>query len=77
MNAWVHFFVGTPKRFLTTAAALIVLFAMVAPELARRAFSNALYAFFGAVNHLMEPLLMLLIVIAGYWLIFKPRKKKK
>lgn len=33
MNPWVRFFVGTPQRFLVTAAALLVLASLVNPAI--------------------------------------------
>ncbi|HEX7651644.1 MAG TPA: hypothetical protein VF439_02935 [Candidatus Paceibacterota bacterium] len=75
MNAWTHFFLGTPRRFLWTAAGLAAIFAAFRPDLAQRALFNILNAFLGAIAPLEGPVLGLAIVAFGLWIVFRPVRK--
>ena len=77
---WVHFFIGTPKRFLWTCIALFVLFAMVAPNYAAIALANVVNVFVAAFGPSAGPLLSIAIAVGGFWLMFRtifPKKKSK
>lgn len=79
-NEWVHTFVGTPRRFLWSAFALFVLFAIFFPSLAAQAAGNVLGVFIDAVGPSAGPLLTIAIAFGAIWfLILRPftTKKKK
>lgn len=80
-NEWLHFFLGSPRRFLWTAFAFFVLFAMVAPNAAALAMSNVLNAFVIAFGPSLGILLQIAIALWAIWYVmlkpFMPKKKKK
>lgn len=80
-NEWLHFFLGSPRRFLGTAIALFVLFSMVAPNTAALAMSNVLNAFVLAFGPALGVLFQIAIALWAIWYVmlkpFMPKEKKK
>ncbi len=80
-NEWLHFFVGSPRRFLWTGLGVFVLFAMLFPNLAAIAMNNVLNAFIAAFGPSAGPLLSIAIAVWAIWYVmlrpFTAKKKKK
>ena len=80
-TSWVSFFLGTPRRFLTTALVVIFVLASIFPDAARQMISNALGAITSATAPYVTQLIMLAIAVGGIYIIviqpFLPKKKKK
>jgi len=69
---WVHFFIGTPRRVITTAICGVIVFGLIRPDIV-----NALVA--RANDMLLGPILYIAIVLIGMRLLYKaifPSKKK-
>jgi hypothetical protein len=78
VRTWIHFFIGTPKRFLITASACLVIYFCFRPDVLKRTVTNLLSgllnAIVGTVQPLEGPLLSILIALAiAVWLIHKIR----
>lgn len=79
-RAWVGFFIGTPRRFLWSFVGILVILAAICPDLAARAMHNVLGVFVKAVGPFVGPLLTILIIAVGFWVMlrpFIPKKKKR
>lgn len=77
---WLHFFAGSPQRFLWTCVGVFILVAMVAPNLAAAALTNVVTAFVAAFGPSAGPLLSIVIAIGGIYLMVRtifPKKKGK
>ncbi len=66
MGNWIRFFVGTPRRFLATAAVLGLIAVMINPGLLRTAVERLLVE----VSPLLGPVISLIIVIGALRIIF-------
>jgi len=76
--AWFRFFLGTPRRFLTTAGGAAIIFGFFRPDLVAGAVSGLLTALMGAIAPLIQPIMTLMIVFIGLGVILRsvwPRKK--
>lgn len=65
MQVWLRFFVGTPRRFLTTAGVLVIIFGLFEPQVVGDAVRNLLTALFNAVMPFVQPVLILGFIILG------------
>ncbi len=71
MNQWFGFFVGTPKRLLTTITVIALACATVRPDVVQTALNNLMTAIFAALTPFLGPALQLaLIAGVGIW-VFK------
>ena len=61
MRQWIRFFVGTPQRFLATAAGIGLIIVLINPILLAIAVDRLIMA----INPLLGPALTILIVLAG------------
>ena len=76
MNEWVSFFIGSPKRFLSTCAGIAVVAAIIKPELVLWVVVRLLEA----VNPVLGPILQLAFLVMAIRIMFSgfcSKKKKK
>jgi hypothetical protein len=66
MDQWIRFFLGTPQRFLATAAGLAAIYGLFAPETVGNAVHALLQALLMAVLPFVEPLLTLAVIVLGF-----------
>lgn len=65
MREWIRFFVGTPRRFLTTMTVLCLIGVLIRPGLLRTAVERFVVETSPLIHSLLGPLLAILIVIFG------------
>lgn len=70
MNIWVKFFIGTPKRFLSTLIGISLVVVMIHPQI----LYDAVNHFLAAISPLLGPALTILIVLTGIKIILKGGK---
>ena len=66
-----QFFLGTPRRLLSTLAGLAILFGLFFPEIVGNAIRALLTAVFCAVAPFIQPVLVLMVVIIGLGVILR------
>lgn len=70
MEAWIRFFLGTPRRFCVTFVAVALVVVIIFPGL----LALAVARFLAAVTPVIGPAMMILIVIAGLRMILGGRR---
>ena len=67
MGKWFRFFIGTPQRFLATAAAVGLVTVMLKPGLLQEAVNRLL----AEIGPLLGPVAQLAIVIGVLWFMLR------
>lgn len=70
MGNWFRFFLGTPRRFLTTFAGIGLIVVMINPGI----LETAVNRFVAALMPLLAPALAIVIVFAGLRMILRGGK---
>lgn len=74
LDAWMYGVLGTPRRFVTALLVCFLLFALVRPDVAERAFARVLASFFRAVAPFEAPAVTVLVIVFCFWVLLRPRR---
>ena len=74
---WVHFFLGSPKRFLWTCFTVFLMLVVAAPNVAGALLAYVLTAVTRALGPAVGPLFEIGIVLWGFKIMFSPLRPKR
>lgn len=75
MGRWTRFFLGTPQRLLWTLVGLGTAACLIDPEAFRSALALSVGTIMAVLCPLIQPVLMIVIVLAGLRFILRGGKK--